>query len=79
MKAKSNNYHMNCFACHRCQHRFCVGDRFFLLDNRVLCENDCENRSAVDPQNVNMRTINRTSPANQGQSKQKMTNSRAGH
>ena len=55
MKAKSNNYHLDCFACHRCQHRFCIGDRFFLVENRVLCENDCENRPAVPPQNIALR------------------------
>lgn len=55
MKAKSNSYHMDCFACHRCNHRFCVGDKFFLVDNRVLCENDCENKSVVPPQNIALR------------------------
>jgi len=40
MRAKGNNYHLECFACHRCNHRFCVGDKFYLLDNRVVCEYD---------------------------------------
>lgn len=42
MRAKSYNYHLECFACQRCNHRFCVGDKFYLLDNRVLCEYDYE-------------------------------------
>jgi len=42
MRAKSNNYHLECFACQRCDHRFCVGDKFYLLDNRILCEYDYE-------------------------------------
>lgn len=41
MRARNNNYHLDCFACEVCQQRFCVGDKFFLsLDNRVLCERD---------------------------------------
>jgi hypothetical protein len=42
MRAKENTYHLECFACQRCSHRFCVGDKFYLLDNRVLCEYDYE-------------------------------------
>lgn len=42
MRAKGNNYHLECFGCQRCNHRFCVGDKFYLLDNRVLCEYDYE-------------------------------------
>lgn len=64
MKAKSNNYHLDCFACHRCQHRFCIGDKFFLVENRVLCENDCENRAAAPPQNINLRNSRPPSESN---------------
>lgn len=40
MKAKGNNYHIDCFACQFCSHRFCVGDRFYLHDDKILCEYD---------------------------------------
>lgn len=35
--------------------RFCVGDRFYLLDNKILCEYDYEERKvfASLPQNMN--------------------------
>ncbi|CAG0923044.1 unnamed protein product [Notodromas monacha] len=44
MRAKSNVYHLECFACQQCNHRFCVGDRFYLWDNKILCEYDYEER-----------------------------------
>ena len=36
MRARSNVYHLECFACQECGHRFCVGDQFFLHDNKVM-------------------------------------------
>ena len=33
---------MECFQCSHCNHRFCVGDRFHLHENRILCEYDFE-------------------------------------
>ncbi|CAG0889782.1 unnamed protein product, partial [Darwinula stevensoni] len=44
MRARSNVYHLECFACQQCNHRFCVGDRFYLWDNKILCEYDYEER-----------------------------------
>ncbi|CAG2208345.1 Rhombotin-2,LIM domain transcription factor LMO4.2,LIM domain transcription factor LMO4-A,LIM domain transcription factor LMO4.1,LIM domain only protein 3,Rhombotin-1,LIM domain transcription factor LMO4,LIM domain transcription factor LMO4-B [Mytilus edulis] len=44
MRAKSNVYHLECFACQQCNHRFCVGDKFYLCDNKILCEYDYEER-----------------------------------
>ena len=74
MRAKSNVYHLDCFACQQCHQRchistfphfhistfphfhkllinncdysfrFCVGDRFYLAENRILCEYDYEER-----------------------------------
>lgn len=44
MRAKSFVYHLECFACQQCNHRFCVGDRFYLCDNKILCEYDYEER-----------------------------------
>ena len=44
MRARSNVYHLECFACQECGHRFCVGDQFFLYDNKVLCSADYEER-----------------------------------
>jgi len=44
MRAKNNVYHLDCFSCSSCQQRFCVGDRFYLMDNKILCEYDYEER-----------------------------------
>ncbi|XP_021706093.1 LIM/homeobox protein Lhx9 [Aedes aegypti] len=44
MRAKNNVYHLECFACQQCNHRFCVGDRFYLCDYKILCEYDYEER-----------------------------------
>ncbi|XP_076058689.1 uncharacterized protein LOC143035703 isoform X3 [Oratosquilla oratoria] len=44
MRAKTNVYHLECFACQQCNHRFCVGDRFYLCDNKILCAYDYEER-----------------------------------
>nr|VCV25298.1 beadex B [Gerris buenoi] len=44
MRARANVYHLECFACQQCNHRFCVGDRFYLCDNKILCEYDYEER-----------------------------------
>merc|ERR1719225_1592733 len=44
MRARTNVYHLECFACQQCGHRFCVGDQFFLYDNKVLCGADYEER-----------------------------------
>lgn len=40
MKAHDNNYHLDCFSCSTCNHRFCVGDKFSLIENRIFCEYD---------------------------------------
>ncbi|CAG0886101.1 unnamed protein product [Cyprideis torosa] len=47
MRAKANVYHLECFACQHCNHRFCVGDRFYLLDNKILCEMDYDERMVL--------------------------------
>ncbi|XP_026273479.2 LIM domain only protein 3-like [Frankliniella occidentalis] len=44
MRARHNVYHLECFACQQCSHRFCVGDRFYLCENKILCEYDYEER-----------------------------------
>lgn len=44
MRARENVYHLECFACQQCNHRFCVGDRYYLLNNQILCEYDYEER-----------------------------------
>jgi len=36
MRARTNVYHLECFACQQCGHRFCVGDQFYLLDNNPV-------------------------------------------
>lgn len=46
MRARTNVYHLDCFACQQCTHRFCVGDRFYLCENKILCEYDYEERVA---------------------------------
>lgn len=40
MRAREHIYHLDCFACQVCHYRFCVGDKFFLHFNIVLCEAD---------------------------------------
>ena len=48
MRAKGNVYHLECFGCSHCNHRFCVGDKFYLsCDNKILCEYDYEERLLV--------------------------------
>ncbi|EDW28681.1 GL18822 [Drosophila persimilis] len=42
MRAHTNVYHFDCFACQQCNHRLCVGDRFYLCKNKILCEYDYE-------------------------------------
>ena len=44
MRARTNVYHLECFACQECGHRFCVGDQFFLHDNKILCGPHYEER-----------------------------------
>ncbi|XP_023333235.1 LIM domain only protein 3 [Eurytemora carolleeae] len=44
MRARSNVYHLECFACQQCGHRFCVGDHFYLYENKILCGPDYEER-----------------------------------
>ncbi|XP_055342790.1 LIM domain only protein 3-like isoform X2 [Paramacrobiotus metropolitanus] len=44
MRANGNVYHLECFNCHNCSYRFCVGDRFYLWNNQILCEMDYEDR-----------------------------------
>lgn len=38
MRAKGHAYHIECFACQRCQSRFCVGDQFCLWSpSKIVC------------------------------------------
>ncbi|XP_043681096.1 LIM domain only protein 3-like isoform X2 [Vespula pensylvanica] len=38
MRARTNVYHLECFSCQECDHKFCVGDQFYLYENKILCE-----------------------------------------
>lgn len=40
MRARQNVYHLECFACQLCGLRFCVGDRFHLFENKIVCQYD---------------------------------------
>lgn len=42
---------VECFQCSHCNHRFCVGDRFHLHENRILCEYDFEEMSVYGGNN----------------------------
>lgn len=42
MRAKQNVYHLECFACQLCGQRFCVEDRFYLFENKIVCQYDFE-------------------------------------
>lgn len=57
MRARGNVYHLECFACQQCNHRFCVGDRFYLHDNKILCQYDYDERVlfATMPYTYNIR------------------------
>lgn len=71
MRAKYNVYHLECFACFACQHRFCVGDKYYLCDNKILCPYDYEERlvfaGLADNPNLNLaqmkRQLNNLQPA----------------
>lgn len=72
MRARGNVYHLECFACQHCNHRFCVGDRFYLFDNKILCEYDYEERLSF--QNVPFPGHN---PSNQQQQQQQQNSNNA--
>lgn len=57
MRARNNVYHLECFACQQCNHRFCVGDRFYLCENKILCEYDYEERMVFANMAYNPSTI----------------------
>lgn len=44
---------VECFQCSQCNHRFCIGDRFHLYDNRILCEYDYEDLAMMEEENNN--------------------------
>ncbi|XP_076675996.1 LIM domain only protein 3 [Andrena cerasifolii] len=44
MRARTNVYHLECFACQQCNYRFCIGDIFYLCENKILCQRDYEER-----------------------------------
>lgn len=44
---------VECFQCSQCNHRFCVGDRFHLHENRILCEYDFEEMTVYGANNNN--------------------------
>ncbi|VDM95491.1 unnamed protein product [Thelazia callipaeda] len=46
MRARDNVYHLQCFACQACNQRFCIGDKFYLSDNKILCQYDFEEQMA---------------------------------
>lgn len=37
MRAQDLVYHLDCFACCCCHHRFCVGDKYFLENKKIFC------------------------------------------
>jgi len=83
MRARNNVYHLECFACQQCNHRFCVGDRFYLCDNRILCEYDYEERMVfanMNTSNVNLpsSSSSMSSLKQQQQQRQPMPSSQSG-
>lgn len=63
MKAKGHVYHLDCFSCYYCNHRFCVGDRYYLHDNKILCEVDYEEKVSNNRLNPNPSN-NSNNPSN---------------
>ncbi|XP_072033909.1 rhombotin-2-like [Amphiura filiformis] len=31
-------YHLECFKCSQCEKHFCVGDKYFLVNSNIVCE-----------------------------------------
>ncbi|KAI1721612.1 LIM domain-containing protein [Ditylenchus destructor] len=40
MRAATNIYHLQCFACQECSGRFCIGEEFHLYNGRIICNDD---------------------------------------
>jgi len=81
MRARNNVYHLECFACQQCNHRFCVGDRFYLCDNRILCEYDYEERMVfanMNTSNVNLPSSSSSMTSLKQQQRQPMPTSQSG-
>lgn len=57
MRARDKVYHLECFACQECSHRFCVGDKFYLADGKILCEYDYEERLVFAQMAYNFNSI----------------------
>ncbi|XP_054761660.1 rhombotin-2-like [Lytechinus pictus] len=34
-------YHLECFKCSQCDKHFCVGDKYFLVGSKIMCEDHC--------------------------------------
>lgn len=77
MRARNNVYHLECFACQQCNHRFCVGDKFYLCENKILCEYDYEER-LVFASMANHPMLKRQIGQGGGQQQQQQQNSGAG-
>ncbi|CAF0816606.1 unnamed protein product [Brachionus calyciflorus] len=45
MKAKSNIYHYNCFACNTCNKKLLPGDEYQIKDDQLYCKEDALNMS----------------------------------
>ncbi|XP_074660536.1 uncharacterized protein LOC141912995 [Tubulanus polymorphus] len=50
MKVKQHVYHLDCFSCFMCLKRFCIGDRFYLNDTKIMCEHDYVQQFFMSPQ-----------------------------
>ena len=57
MRARENVYHLECFSCQRCNQRFCVGDKFYLINNRILCVEDYEEMMAYNKKTDHKRYV----------------------
>jgi hypothetical protein len=38
--SKKYYFHLQCFGCEICGHRFCVGDPFFFDNEKIICEDE---------------------------------------
>lgn len=56
MRARTNVYHLECFACQECNYKFCVGETFYLWDNKILCQYHYQERS-VFAQSANYNSL----------------------
>ncbi|CAH1786602.1 unnamed protein product [Owenia fusiformis] len=55
MRAQSNVYHLKCFQCITCHKQLVMGDRFGLVNNNLVCEQDYSKYTKSGSSSTNSR------------------------